>query len=205
VVCDNAIGPNGERTCFNGGVCLELYDAVTGASTEWICDCRKAVGEVAVYAGVQCEFSAETSCLLNASVLSPYTFCTNGGTCKARVKNGEPHPGCSCPAVFGGLHCQYSAWAVPNDELKFEARADSDFSDPSLSKIGVFLVSMLALALVAGIGYVVLGLLHQIRLASDNGHDHNDPTSPRGIALPMDLTLKEGNGSGSGGQEVQGQ
>jgi hypothetical protein len=198
VRCDDQIGPNGEVTCFNGGECLEVYDAFTGAFKEWICDCRQAVGEAAVYAGFQCEFPAEQSCLLDASVVSLYAFCTNGGICKGRVKDGQPHPGCICPAKFGGRHCQYNPGDVPTDELKFEARS-AESSDPKLSGIGVFLVTMLALAFLGGMGYVVLDLRHKSRSAFGNGYDHNVPTSPRNNSLPMDLALDEGDDSGSGG------
>jgi hypothetical protein len=200
VICDDEIGPNGERACFNGGVCLEreVYDAVTGDFTEWICNCREAVGEAAVYAGFQCEFPAEKSCLLDASVESMYAFCTNGGICKGRVKDGQPHPGCICPAKFGGLHCQYNVGDVPTDELKFEARS-AESSDRKLSGLGVFLVTMLALAFLGGMGYIVLELQHKSRSAFDNGYDHNDPTSPTNNSLPMDLALDEGDDSGSGG------
>ena len=48
-------------------------------------DCRDRITEV---------------CVQNQTV-SSYSFCTNGGRCVDRIKQGEAHPGCFCP---GELH-----------------------------------------------------------------------------------------------------
>uniref|UniRef100_A0A7R9W665 EGF-like domain-containing protein n=1 Tax=Pseudictyota dubia TaxID=2749911 RepID=A0A7R9W665_9STRA len=41
------------------------------------------------------------------SMESMTPFCVNYGECRSRVGEGEPHPGCDCPAAYYGDRCQY--------------------------------------------------------------------------------------------------
>merc|ERR1711935_473746 len=36
-----------------------------------------------------------------------FAFCVNNGICKGKVKDGEDHPGCTCPEGYSGNHCEY--------------------------------------------------------------------------------------------------
>jgi hypothetical protein len=38
----------------------------------------------------------------------------NSGTCKAKVEDNQPHPGCNCPEEFAGDHCEFLKGNVPD-------------------------------------------------------------------------------------------
>ena len=162
----------------------EVYDEEgTAIRSEWLCDCREAVGQAGVYAGHQCQFPAHTSCIRHQhhSVVSEYAFCTNGGSCRAMVAAGAPHPGCRCTAGFEGRHCQYREGTAPRDELVYEARNTGSDNDDGMSGFGIFLVVMLCLAFAGGVGYL---LLERRRKSTQEETTANS-------TIPTDLQLEE--------------
>eukprot|EP00527_Entomoneis_sp_CCMP2396_P002031 CAMPEP_0198141174 /NCGR_PEP_ID=MMETSP1443-20131203/4219_1 /TAXON_ID=186043 /ORGANISM="Entomoneis sp., Strain CCMP2396" /LENGTH=328 /DNA_ID=CAMNT_0043803825 /DNA_START=75 /DNA_END=1061 /DNA_ORIENTATION=+ len=141
--CPEAIHPvdNTITVCWNGGKCVQDNDVEYQSDFEsgmndldfdeldelnnnipevrWRCDCSAAFGEAAAYAGHQCEYPAELSCVVGQNK-SEYAYCVNGGQCLRMVQPGEAHPGCFVCPDFEGRHCQYAAGTAPLDELKFQ-------------------------------------------------------------------------------------
>jgi len=169
--CPGPVGPNGERTCFNGGACQIIaddgQDSVEGGNDvdavfdgdvdEWSCNCLAAQVSTAaqpqIVTGFQCEFASQVSCELG-SADSNYAFCTNGGTCLRMVRAGKPHRGCFCGAAHEGRHCQYKAGTAPAQELAYlreQERADE--ADEGLSGVGTTFIVLVALVAVSGTGY----------------------------------------------------
>jgi hypothetical protein len=101
---------HGEHYCLHGSSCI--YDETMG---DWSCDCQGAsTSEGDVLAGKYCQHHSTSICTGGDSgVASPiydpsnsFTFCVNDGICAMIVENGEPHPGCTCPPGYTGLHCE---------------------------------------------------------------------------------------------------
>eukprot|EP00522_Entomoneis_paludosa_P009396 CAMPEP_0172440214 /NCGR_PEP_ID=MMETSP1065-20121228/922_1 /TAXON_ID=265537 /ORGANISM="Amphiprora paludosa, Strain CCMP125" /LENGTH=675 /DNA_ID=CAMNT_0013188999 /DNA_START=26 /DNA_END=2053 /DNA_ORIENTATION=- len=98
----------GQYHCFHGGQCY------TGGD-EQKCDCSTANSTelgTSHFAGDMCEHPATEICIEGSEVhkYNPskgLSFCVNYGTCKAKVKEGEPHPGCDCEeGKWTGPHCE---------------------------------------------------------------------------------------------------
>uniref|UniRef100_A0A7R9VHK7 EGF-like domain-containing protein n=1 Tax=Pseudictyota dubia TaxID=2749911 RepID=A0A7R9VHK7_9STRA len=92
--------PDGHR-CENGSLCVENpYD-----EGNYYCDCDAAFLDSA-YQGLYCEHEATEYCSYKGAV-SRNSFCTNGGTCVAKVGEDEAHLGCICPDDYEGNNCQF--------------------------------------------------------------------------------------------------
>ena len=80
--------------CENGSLCAE--DPSDEGS--YYCDCSTANGD---YAGLFCEFEADTYCTFPQEVTSSW-FCTNGGTCVFAVDGGKSEWTCDCSDEYEG-------------------------------------------------------------------------------------------------------
>mmetsp|Transcript_26201 Transcript_26201/g.56186 ORF Transcript_26201/g.56186 Transcript_26201/m.56186 type:complete len:241 (-) Transcript_26201:376-1098(-) len=99
--------PDGHR-CENGSSCME-HPKQEG---KYYCDCGTGSGD---FAGLFCEYEAETYCSLEQETTSDW-FCTNEGTCVLSTDNApEAQWNCDCPADFDGPHCQFIRGNVPRD------------------------------------------------------------------------------------------
>jgi hypothetical protein len=205
-VCPNSIlGATDDEAevCFNGGTCYPVTQ-LAGSSAEvyYQCDCRKAYGDAGkiVYAGHQCEYPAQASCESGVAS-SLYAFCVNGGTCKATVPPGSPHPGCTCPVGFDGRHCQYAYGTAPAKELEYSPPDSANAGNP-LSPAAIFFLVLFATAFVVGVAVFAWRRQRQRDLAheveqnlssmgapADNGRQ-SLPTPSPGHA-PHDLYLHD--------------
>mmetsp|Transcript_14344 Transcript_14344/g.33392 ORF Transcript_14344/g.33392 Transcript_14344/m.33392 type:complete len:256 (+) Transcript_14344:245-1012(+) len=98
--------PDGHR-CENGSSCAEHpFD-----EGKYYCDCGTSNGD---FAGLFCEYAAETYCQLPQETTSDW-FCTNQGTCVLSTDGPETQWNCDCPANFDGSHCQFIQGNIPRD------------------------------------------------------------------------------------------
>lgn len=95
------------RLCENGSSCAE-HPAEEG---KYYCDCNTSSGD---FAGLFCEYEAETYCQMQQETTSNW-FCTNMGTCVLSTGGSEASWACDCPAEFDGPHCQFIQGNVPRD------------------------------------------------------------------------------------------
>jgi len=145
----------GEYHCFHGGECY------TGGD-EQKCDCSTAAStelETNHFAGEQCEHPATEICLEGeAHKYNPnqgLSFCVNYGTCKAKVKSGEAHPGCNCDEdKWTGPHCeikvaqQTAPAPSPTTAIKDDGSGDNDALQVVTAIIAV-------LAVVSVVGFAI--------------------------------------------------
>mmetsp|Transcript_21195 Transcript_21195/g.50085 ORF Transcript_21195/g.50085 Transcript_21195/m.50085 type:complete len:267 (+) Transcript_21195:402-1202(+) len=104
--------PDGHR-CYNGSSCAE-HPIQEG---KYYCDCGTSGGD---FAGLFCEYKAETYCELREETTSDW-FCTNGGTCVLSTGGSEAQWDCDCPDKnYEGPHCQFVSGNVPNDWPGFD-------------------------------------------------------------------------------------
>jgi hypothetical protein len=90
------------RTCPDGHMCENGSSCVQNPLQEgtYYCDCGTAAS--GTYAGLFCEYGAETYCQLPQETSSTW-FCTNGGTCVlaassvASSSGGSGQWTCDCP------------------------------------------------------------------------------------------------------------
>lgn len=97
--------------CENGSSCAE-HPTKEG---QYYCDCNTSGGD---YAGLFCEYEAETYCQLQQETASNW-FCSNQGTCVLNNKS-ESQWNCDCPPDFEGPHCQFIKGNVPRDWPGFD-------------------------------------------------------------------------------------
>jgi len=98
--------PDGHH-CENGSSCAE-HPTDEG---NYYCDCGTSSGD---FAGLFCEYEAETYCQLQQETTSDW-FCTNQGTCVLSTGGTEAQWNCDCSADFDGPHCQFIRGNVPRD------------------------------------------------------------------------------------------
>lgn len=103
--------PDGHR-CENGSSCAE-HPLEEG---KYYCDCGTSNGD---FAGLFCEYEAETYCQLELEPTSDW-FCTNQGTCVLSTGGSATKWNCDCPANFDGSHCQFIRGNVPRDWPGFD-------------------------------------------------------------------------------------
>jgi hypothetical protein len=82
---------NGEHNCLKGGTCVKVTDE--GGKVKHACDCKSASNSTHKFAGLFCEHSSTSLCMLpDASSIGGddrtnlVGFCTNGGACKTTVQ-----------------------------------------------------------------------------------------------------------------------
>lgn len=87
--------------CYNGSLCTENpFD-----EGSFYCDCEESFLDNTV-SGLSCEHVATEYCTFSGEI-SKKSFCTNHGTCNAKVGVEEAHLGCNCPSDYEGEHCQF--------------------------------------------------------------------------------------------------
>jgi len=86
--------------CENGSKCVED----TNNENSYHCDCDENT------AGLYCSHEATEFCSLGER-----HFCTNLGTCQAKVTDDDPHPGCICREGYEGTFCQFVKNTVPEE------------------------------------------------------------------------------------------
>lgn len=96
------ICPSGTHVCLYGSKCVK-FGNVDG------CDCSES--NDFNLAGESCEHKSsrpgETICTKgDVGVVTPRSFCLNGGSCNAYVSAHEAHAGCSCIGKWSGPHCE---------------------------------------------------------------------------------------------------
>jgi len=101
------------RTCPDGHHCENGSSCAENPSDEgkYYCDCGTSGGD---FAGLFCEYEAETYCQLQQETTSNW-FCTNHGTCVLSTDAPEAQWNCDCPKDFDGPHCQFIRGNVPRD------------------------------------------------------------------------------------------
>lgn len=118
--------PDGHR-CENGSSCAQ-HPMEEGT---YYCDCGTSPGD---FAGLYCEYEAETYCQLQQETTSNW-FCSNQGTCVLSTTGGgtsEAQWTCDCPTDFDGPHCQFIRGNVPREWPGFDFDpATATLSDPS--------------------------------------------------------------------------
>ena len=103
--------PNTFRKCLDGHRCENGSSCAEHPTDEgkYYCDCGTSGGD---FAGLYCEYEAETYCQLQEETASNW-FCTNQGTCVLSTGNdggggggggvsGATKWNCDCPADFDG-------------------------------------------------------------------------------------------------------
>lgn len=100
------------RTCQDGHRCENGSSCAEHPTEEgkYYCDCGTSGGD---FAGLFCEYEAETYCQLQQETTSDW-FCSNQGTCVLSTGK-KAQWNCDCPADFEGPHCQFVAGNVPKD------------------------------------------------------------------------------------------
>lgn len=179
--CRGDVDPNGARTCFNGGRCVEkeMYFPDQDSTTTWYCDCSTATGDAKRFAGHQCQYPTSAHCEAGIKT-SEYAFCVNGGRCIQIVDRGEPHPGCLCRTGFEGRHCQYAKGTAPAKEPIYSAAMEN--STKGIHGFALALVILIVLGFVSCTTYVVV--------RRDTSFLLTGPVDVRSV-IPVDLNLNE--------------
>jgi len=137
VYCEAPINtcPDGERSCYNGATCKEIYhpDGRSFLTARYKCDCEEAGDAKNPYVGLNCHIPAEKVCsLLTDTTVS---FCVNGGTCKDITTTPGAHFGCHCSDEFEGDHCEYVKGTDPMAlALKEVAKEQDSKVDKNVTK-----------------------------------------------------------------------
>jgi len=101
---------SGEHFCLNGSDCVEDND-------EFTCDCNAAATKLISYAGHYCQHAATSFC----SKTGGKSFCTNHGTCRGEVGEGQDHVGCDCKEGWTGDYCEYELTEMRTDGIATRA------------------------------------------------------------------------------------
>jgi len=111
--------------CQNGSTCIPLENGVKAfvsfnVHRRYRCDCSKTIG-VQFYAGYECEYPADETCLYGEGVDTRISFCTNGGCLEVSMpEKGEipTHKGCECNDGYEGEYCEYITGDAPQPASK---------------------------------------------------------------------------------------
>jgi hypothetical protein len=131
-------------------------DGATGSSNHK-CDCASAFSADERYAGKFCQYSSTDLCTKNPDTTSGRStnnaFCVNNGICKARIEDGESHPGCNCPDGYEGEHCEFIKGKQPStggtSTGPFTSSTTSNDDSKNL-KVGIA-VSLFVVAAIGGL------------------------------------------------------
>ena len=146
----------GEYHCFHGSECYKAGD-------EQKCDCSTANSAelgTSTFAGDQCEHPATEICTEEGSgsdtnpseVGVGLSFCVNYGTCKAKVKAGEAHPGCDCDEEkWTGPHCEIKIAQPEAVPPTTSLTQDDDNDDRSAGEVFKSILAVVAVVLAVGI------------------------------------------------------
>ncbi len=96
------------RTCLDGHMCENGSSCMEHPLEEgtYYCDCSTGNGD---FAGLFCEYSADTYCQLPQETSSTW-FCTNGGTCVLATSGGNGQPAAwTCDCTVGDYEGPVSA------------------------------------------------------------------------------------------------
>jgi hypothetical protein len=144
--------------------------AANGNSDEipsYKCQCDTKNANMDQFQIEQCEKPFSQHCQVDQTV-SEFAFCTNGGTCRAMVQQGQRHAGCFCPTDFEGRHCQYRKGTAPayelqdnNYDIMQNATTTSSTNNNNQSTSGAldrfikFIIAVVCLSVIAGFGSIV--------------------------------------------------
>mmetsp|Transcript_22381 Transcript_22381/g.36128 ORF Transcript_22381/g.36128 Transcript_22381/m.36128 type:complete len:248 (-) Transcript_22381:388-1131(-) len=172
------------RTCLDGHRCENGSSCKQHPLEEgtYYCDCSTASGD---FAGLFCEYEAETYCQLPQETSSTW-FCTNQGTC-VLASGATAQWSCDCPADYEGPHCQFIKGNVPRDWPGF----DFDPATASTTTMAVSERGMSTGALVATILGTLVGVaLIAIVIIRKRHRDAQLPAAAQNAARDPSEALK---------------
>jgi len=167
--------------CENGSSCAE-HPAEEG---KYYCDCNTGNGD---FAGLFCEYEAETYCQMQEETTSDW-FCTNMGTCVLSTGGSSGAKWtCDCPAEFDGPHCQFIKGNVPRDWPGYDFDPTTGSISKSKSEGGLHIAVWVFIGL-AAFAVLALGTLFIVRKirnrdGSVGQHATRDPSE--GLKLEAD-------------------
>ncbi|CAB9507995.1 Notch ligand involved in the mediation of Notch signaling (By similarity) [Seminavis robusta] len=149
---------DGVTFCYNGGICIP--DSTN--TSKYNCDCFKHEG-ITLYKGDSCETPTYVSCERHSR--GDFSYCINGGSCRAYVTQQQEHVPCDCSGAqrregqgneqgnaMWDEHCQFLGY------MPFPTMQATTFNS-GLSEIGILGIVMIVGGVIAFAA--VLGL--QIR------------------------------------------
>eukprot|EP00548_Thalassiothrix_antarctica_P005021 CAMPEP_0194133642 /NCGR_PEP_ID=MMETSP0152-20130528/3723_1 /TAXON_ID=1049557 /ORGANISM="Thalassiothrix antarctica, Strain L6-D1" /LENGTH=592 /DNA_ID=CAMNT_0038828985 /DNA_START=40 /DNA_END=1818 /DNA_ORIENTATION=- len=166
LICDKEVEicEDEKHVCLNGSTCKKVE---IDGEVNWTCNCDVASTAESRFAGISCQHEASIYCTEDGKPgegVDETAFCVNGGLCKG-FANGTGHPGCQCPDIFQGIHCQY-----PIDKLQAIISNGNTRSGESTSRFNVILgLSFIPL--------IALGVYFYVRMTrSDKETDSMEST-----------------------------
>lgn len=145
--------PDGAEACYYGGQCV-----LDNTTQTYSCDCTNAYA-ISEADGTQCGNANIQRCIQGQVVTDSYSYCINGGRCKALIAEGDPDPGCNCLSGFEGLHCEYSTAETASTQ------SSTDSGGSGLSGLMKFYVVLIVLAAI--LSMVTLGIVIRRRRIRD--------------------------------------
>lgn len=190
--------PDGHR-CENGSSCAQ-HPLEEGT---YYCDCETSPGD---FAGLYCEYEAETYCQLQQETTSDW-FCSNQGTCVLSTTGGGGSGGeaaqwtCDCPTDFDGPHCQFVQGNVPREWPGFDFDpATATLSNPSSkqqngeSGLHVGVTITIVIVVLAFVLLTSLLVIRKIR-GSSNFNSKNPDSAQNATRDPSEGLKLEADGS----------
>lgn len=167
--------------CENGSSCAE-HPAEEG---KYYCDCDTSNGD---FAGLFCEYEAETYCQMPQQTSSTW-FCANQGTCVLSTGgSSEAQWTCDCPEDFDGPHCQFIKGNVPRDWPGY----DFDPSTGGISKtnrkggLHIAVWVFIALAIFSVLAMAAFFVIRKIRNKDGSVGQHATRDPSEGLKLEAD-------------------
>ena len=127
------ICPGSDHVCLHGSKCV-AEDETTNLSHS--CDCDSGFDAIEKIAGKYCQYTSTDICTKNGRPgvgKANFAFCVNSGKCKAKVRDNQRHPGCTCPDGFAGDHCEFLDGNVPDGGSGATAAENQSPNDADIS------------------------------------------------------------------------
>lgn len=192
-IVDECSGGSGTAACYNGSKCQKNGQ----------CNCndlnQNSASSGTKFAGDMCQHESTSFCAssLVGNHAPNHQFCTNHGTCKKMVMDGEPHPGCTCTSGWMGDHCEISL-----DPYSIPSHAKGSSSGGSNAGYIVLLTALILVicGTVAGIAFVIM----KMRRTSDDGSEEvvfQTHMPGEGDKRAVSADMLDADGSGTLGKE----
>lgn len=151
LTCDHKIEVCGddEHVCLHGSKCVEKNEGHE-------CDCSEADEDIigssgrtfGTFAGDSCQHVATDICNARGTPYpgQPLYFCVNSGKCNAYVEENAENPGCTCPDMWTGDHCEVSVQSLQVNSQTGNVRSEIG---PIIGIIVAALVAILAVLVIA--------------------------------------------------------